>query len=77
MWILRNDKKYNEFQLNLAIDGKTISCEIAFTWMSLDFIDHKSILVHIVAGAVTQQAITLPILTPIYVVIWRRYAAMS
>ena len=47
-----------KFELNLiyvifkriwGIDGWGLSCEIAFIWMSLDFTDNQSILVHVMA----------------------------
>ena len=37
------------FKLILVIDGKGISCEIAFKWMSMDLTDDKSTLVQVMA----------------------------
>ena len=55
--------RYVLFKRILMIDGWGISCEIALIWMSLDFTDDQSILVHVMAWCrefrqyfVTEQA---------------------
>ena len=37
------------FKLNLVTDGWVISCEIPLSWMSLDLIDDKAILLQVMA----------------------------
>ena len=41
--------RYVIFKQILVIDGWGISCEIALTWMSLDFTDDQSTLVQVMA----------------------------
>ena len=41
--------RYVIFKQILAIDGWGISCEIALIWMSMDFTDDQSTLVHVMA----------------------------
>ena len=41
--------EYVIFKLILGIDGWGLSCEIALIWMSLDFTDDQSTLVHVVS----------------------------
>ena len=47
------------------IDGRGTACEIAFTWMSLDFTDNKATVMP--SGT---KPLSEPVLTQIYVAIW-------
>ena len=51
------------FKQNLAIDGRSISCEIVLRWMSVEFTDDKSTLVQVMACR-RQQAITWAMIDP-------------
>ena len=54
----------------LGIKFMCTTCEIILGWMPLRKDDDKSKLVHVMAWC--RQALPVPILTLIYVAIWRR-----
>ena len=66
------------FKLILVIDGWATSSKIAFRWMSLDFTDEKSTLVQLVALVPSgKKPLAEPILTHVYVAIWRDKTTMD
>ena len=46
---LNNNLEFSNFKLILVIDGWTMSCYIALSWMSLDLTEDKSTLVQVMA----------------------------